>query len=165
MVFAMNIFTEALLFSEDLLIDIMERNNLTWTPATSGNTYRHLVESKFTPAIGDAVSNFSKLPHSSMTFAIYGMQPYFPRGYNPRDFLHYCGVLAQQAANECANGNDEFADQVVLSIASYLKQMKGSGEFSRKGGWFAIRREGAESCVHWQKQTIRNLETKICNSK
>ncbi|GBN28124.1 hypothetical protein AVEN_133660-1 [Araneus ventricosus] len=163
--FAMNIFTEALLFSEDLLIDFMHRNKISWTPATSGNTYRHCVQSKFTPAIGNAVSNLSKLPLSSMTFAIYGKVPYFPRGYNPRDFLHYCAVLATAAADECDRGNDEFADEVVLSIARYLKEMKGSGEFNRKGGWSAIQQEGAESCVHWQRQTIRNLETRIGYSK
>lgn len=157
--FAMNIFTEALLFAEDLMIDFMRRNKLSWTPATSGNTFRNRVESKFTEAIGNVVSNFSKLPPESTTFVIIGMLPRFSRGYNPRDFLHCCGIFANEAAVRCANGDDEYADSAVLAIARLLKETKRTGEFDKKGGWSAIQQEAAKSCVQWQMQTIRSLQS------
>ncbi|KAF8766764.1 hypothetical protein HNY73_019797 [Argiope bruennichi] len=117
--FAMNIATEALLFAEDLMIDFMSRNNLPWTPATSGDTYRNHIESKFTEAIGNVVLNFSKLQldPEDMPFITYsGMVPYFKSGYNPRDFLHFCGTLANDAAVRCANGDEAYADDVSLAL-------------------------------------------------
>ncbi|GFV87677.1 uncharacterized protein TNCV_779611 [Trichonephila clavipes] len=162
----MNDFTEALLFTEDLLIYYMERARVIWCPYTSGNTYRSRVPSKFTRDIGAAVLNFSLIQEGELFYTYdlqghrYLNQDLFPGGYSSLDFLEYCSKLASYALSAVSNGNNEFADFTTLTITKTLVSFMRTGEFASAGGWSSLQEMGRRCISRHVVQTLKGISIK-----
>ncbi|GFR10124.1 uncharacterized protein TNCT_576291 [Trichonephila clavata] len=162
----MNDFTEALLFTEDLLVDYMKRAGLFWSPCTSGNTYRSRVLSKFTKDIGAAVYNFSLIQEGEVFYTYdiqghsYPNQNFFPDGYSPLDFLEYCSKLASCALSIVIDGNEEFGDSTTLTITKILASFMRTGEFARAGGWSSLQDMGRRCTSLHVIQTLKGISIK-----
>ncbi|CAL1281892.1 unnamed protein product [Larinioides sclopetarius] len=134
-------FGQSILFAKDMMKYFMNKFRVDWTPGINDHGWeRH--SRRFTEAMGFVAWELVNLKiddrpeECNVRFnALSGYKPQFRRGYNPEDFLHFCGILGWSMVEPGRDGQHQQVDGAVLTILAYLGEIHRDGSFPAMGGW------------------------------